>query len=76
MRSSLNEPDAARPALTKTMPAGSLQGLVLALDDLRATCEELAGKGVEFDQALEERPWGWEAVVRDPDGNRLVLQQA
>ena len=59
-----------------TMPAGSLQGLVLALDDLQASCEELVGKGVEFERALEERPWGLEAVVRDPDGNRLVLQQA
>jgi catechol 2,3-dioxygenase-like lactoylglutathione lyase family enzyme len=59
-----------------TMPAGSLQGLVLALDDLRASYEQLVGKRVVFDQPLEERPWGLEAVVRDPDGNRLVLQQA
>ena len=59
-----------------TMPAGSLQGLVLALDDLRKTCDELVAKGVAFERPLEERPWGLEAVVCDPAGNRLVLQQA
>jgi catechol 2,3-dioxygenase-like lactoylglutathione lyase family enzyme len=59
-----------------TMPAGSVQGLVLALDDLRASCNELGEKGVRFERQLAEQPWGWEAVVLDPDGNRLVLQQA
>jgi catechol 2,3-dioxygenase-like lactoylglutathione lyase family enzyme len=32
--------------------------------------------GVEFHRPLQDEPWGREAVVRDPDGNRLVLQQA
>jgi catechol 2,3-dioxygenase-like lactoylglutathione lyase family enzyme len=59
-----------------TMPAGSLQGLVLALEDLRATCDDLTRRGVSFERPLEEHSWGWETVVRDPDGNRLVLQQA
>jgi hypothetical protein len=31
---------------------------------------------VAFERPLEEQPWGREAVIRDPDGNRLVLQQA
>lgn len=60
----------------ETMPAGSLQGLVLGLDDLERDCEELAARGVEFERALQQQPWGTEAVIRDPDGNRLVLQQA
>jgi uncharacterized glyoxalase superfamily protein PhnB len=58
------------------MPPGSVQGLVLACDDLERTYERLAAEGVEVDRALAEQPWGKEAVVRDPDGNRLVLQQA
>jgi catechol 2,3-dioxygenase-like lactoylglutathione lyase family enzyme len=59
-----------------TMPAGSLQGLVLGSADLKRDFDELAAAGVEFDRPLEEQPWGLEAVMRDPDGNRLVLQQA
>ncbi len=60
----------------ETMPPGSLQGLVLGSADLEKDCEELAARGVEFDRPLQDQPWGKEAVVRDPDGNKLVLQQA
>jgi catechol 2,3-dioxygenase-like lactoylglutathione lyase family enzyme len=60
----------------ETMPAGSLQGLVLTSDDLDRDCRDLEERGVEFDRLLQDQPWGREAVVRDPDGNRLVLQQA
>lgn len=59
-----------------SMPPGSLQGLVLACDDLDRAYERLVAEGVQVDRALAERPWGREAVIRDPDGNRLVLQQA
>src|SRR5215218_3402719 len=52
----------------ETMPPGSLQGLVLGSDDLEKDCEELVARGVEFDQPLQQQPWGKEAVVRDPDG--------
>ena len=60
----------------ETMPAGSLQGLVLGAENLQTDCDELGAKGVEFERPLQEQPWGIEAVIRDPDGNRLVLQQA
>ncbi len=60
----------------ETMPPGSLQGLVLGSADLEKDCEELAARGVEFDRPLQQQPWGKEAVVRDSDGNGLVLQQA
>jgi catechol 2,3-dioxygenase-like lactoylglutathione lyase family enzyme len=59
-----------------SMPPGSLQGLVLACDDLDRAYERLVAEGVQVDRELAERPWGREAVIRDPDGNRLVLQQA
>lgn len=59
-----------------SMPAGSLQGLVLGSSDLRRDCDELAARGVEFERPLQEQPWGLEAVIRDPDGNLLVLQEA
>lgn len=73
-------PKGGAPSLTlvtwfDTMPAGSLQGLVLGSHDVKADCERLAAKGVRFDRPLEEQPWGTEAVICDPDGNKLVLQQ-
>jgi uncharacterized glyoxalase superfamily protein PhnB len=48
---------------------------VLISNDLEKDCEEFMASGVEFDRPLQEQPWGTEAVIRDPDGNRLVLQQ-
>jgi catechol 2,3-dioxygenase-like lactoylglutathione lyase family enzyme len=74
-------PNKGAPSLTlvtwfDTMPAGSLQGLVLGSDDLEADCDRLAAQGVEFDRPLQEQPWGTEAVICDPDGNKIVLQQS
>jgi catechol 2,3-dioxygenase-like lactoylglutathione lyase family enzyme len=59
-----------------TMPPGSLRGLVLATGDLAAEYRRLRYRGVEFDQPPAEQPWATEAVLSDPDGNQLVLQQA
>jgi catechol 2,3-dioxygenase-like lactoylglutathione lyase family enzyme len=59
-----------------SMPAGSLQGLVLTTDDLQGDYERLQAKGVAFDGPPKQQPWATETVFRDPDGNRLVLQQA
>lgn len=74
-------PKSGAPSLTlvtwfDTMPPGSLQGLVLGSKYLEAECNRLAADGVTFDRPLEQQPWGTEAVIRDPDGNKLVLQQA
>ena len=74
-------PKCGAPSLTlvtwfETMAPGSLQGLVLASEDLEADCDRLATEGVRFDRPVEEQPWGREAVICDPDGNKLVLQQA
>jgi catechol 2,3-dioxygenase-like lactoylglutathione lyase family enzyme len=60
----------------ESMPPGSLRGLVISCEDLRAEYDSLLARGVEFDGPPQQRPWGTEAVLRDPDGNRLVLQQA
>jgi catechol 2,3-dioxygenase-like lactoylglutathione lyase family enzyme len=74
-------PTAGGTALTlvtwfESMPAGSLRGLVLTSSDLQADYERLVAKGVEFDQPPQRQPWATEAVLHDPDGNNLVLQQA
>jgi catechol 2,3-dioxygenase-like lactoylglutathione lyase family enzyme len=74
-------PEASGTALTlvtwfESMPAGSLRGLVLTSNDLQADYEQLVAKGVEFDEPPRRQPWATEAVLHDPDGNSLVLQQA
>ncbi len=60
----------------ESMPAGSLRGVVLECDDLEGTYEQLVANGVEVERKLADQPWGREAVMRDPDGNQLVLQKA
>ena len=60
----------------ETMPAGSLRGLVLRTKDLNADYAELSRRGVQFEGPPQVRPWGTEAVFRDPDGNSFVIQQA
>jgi catechol 2,3-dioxygenase-like lactoylglutathione lyase family enzyme len=52
---------------------GSLQGLVVATEDIEETYGDLVAKGVPFDFPPTEQPGGKQAVFRDPDGNGLVL---
>ncbi|MEA2207340.1 MAG: hypothetical protein QOE77_4116 [Blastocatellia bacterium] len=42
-------------------------------DDVKATCRELAAKGVVFIQEPKEADWGTSAIFADPDGNQFVL---
>ncbi len=56
------------------MPAGSLQGLVLAVDDIDATYADLGGRGVQFNGPVDDQPWGRFASFSDPDGNGWVLR--
>jgi catechol 2,3-dioxygenase-like lactoylglutathione lyase family enzyme len=58
----------------ESMPAGSLTGLVLEPDDLEAEIARLAGLGADMDAPVRNQAWGSSVVVRDPDGNRLVIQ--
>jgi catechol 2,3-dioxygenase-like lactoylglutathione lyase family enzyme len=57
-----------------SMPAGSLNGLVLHTDDLDAQVADLIARGVEVPGGIQAEPWGRFAVFADPDGNRLVLR--
>jgi catechol 2,3-dioxygenase-like lactoylglutathione lyase family enzyme len=47
--------------------------VVIATDDIWATYEELDAKGVSFELPPTEMPSGMQAMLRDPDGNALVL---
>jgi predicted enzyme related to lactoylglutathione lyase len=57
------------------MGKGFAGTVFLTTDDARASYEELKGRGVEFTEAPEERPYGIDAGFRDPSGNALRLTQ-
>lgn len=54
---------------------GVFTGLVLDMDDAERTCRELEERGAVFAGPLMEGPDAWRAMVRDPDGNDLLLYQ-
>ncbi|MCW3084838.1 MAG: glyoxalase [Bacteroidetes bacterium] len=56
------------------MPAGSMQGMVIQVDDIVKTAEELEVKGITVAK-IDQTPWGKFASVTDPDGNSLSLHQ-
>ena len=57
------------------MAKGFAGTIFLTTDDCRASYEELKGRGVEFVEEPEERPYGVDAGFRDPSGNHLRLTQ-
>ncbi len=67
---------------TEYDPNGKLEpgnsGILLKLPgkDFAATCDGLKERGVEFSQEPRKDPWGWWAMVRDPDGNEHCVMPA
>ena len=57
------------------MGKGAAGTVFLTTDDCRASYEELKGRGVEFTEPPEERPYGIDAGFRDPSGNSFRLTQ-
>src|SRR5919112_1681570 len=57
------------------MGKGAAGTVFLTTDDCRAAYEELRGRGVEFTEPPEERPYGIDAGFRDPSGNSFRLTQ-
>ncbi|QEC49408.1 VOC family protein [Baekduia soli] len=57
------------------MAKGYAGTIFLATDDCWASYEELTGRGVEFVETPEERPYGIDSGFRDPSGNHLRLTQ-
>jgi len=57
------------------MAKGFAGTIFLTTDDCRASYEELKGRGVEFVEEPEERPYGIDSGFRDPSGNQLRLTQ-
>jgi uncharacterized glyoxalase superfamily protein PhnB len=57
------------------MGKGFAGTVFLTTDDAHASYEQLKGRGVEFAEAPEERPYGIDMGIRDPSGNHLRLTQ-
>ncbi|MFI4985705.1 MAG: VOC family protein [Gemmatimonadales bacterium] len=57
------------------MAKGFAGTVFLTTEDCHAAYEELKGRGVEFSQQPEERPYGIDSGFRDPSGNSIRLTQ-
>ena len=68
--------DADTAEQVRTLMAKGFAGTIfLTTDDVRSSYEELKGRGVEFTEAPEERPYGIDSGFRDPSGNSIRLTQ-
>jgi catechol 2,3-dioxygenase-like lactoylglutathione lyase family enzyme len=68
------DPDTA-DQVRNLMSKGFAGTVFLATDDVRSDYEELKGRGVEFTEEPEERPYGIDAGFRDPSGNSFRLTE-
>jgi predicted enzyme related to lactoylglutathione lyase len=57
------------------MAKGFAGTVFLTTEDCKAEYEELKGRGVEFTEEPEQRPYGIDAGFRDPSGNSFRLTQ-
>jgi catechol 2,3-dioxygenase-like lactoylglutathione lyase family enzyme len=57
------------------MAKGFAGTVFLTTDDVHASYEELKGRGVEFVEEPEERPYGIDSSFRDPSGNNIRLTE-
>jgi len=57
------------------MAKGFAGTVFLTTDDIQGSYEELQGRGVEFTEPPEERPYGIDSGFRDPSGNSFRLTQ-
>jgi uncharacterized glyoxalase superfamily protein PhnB len=68
--------DADTAEQVKTLMGKGFAGTVfLTTDDVQASYEELKGRGVDFVEEPEERPYGIDSAFRDPSGNNFRLTQ-
>jgi|SRR5436305_1620647 len=67
--------DQTAAQVRELMAKGFAGTIFLTTDDCRAAYEELKGRGVEFIDEPEERPYGIDASFRDPSGNNIRLTQ-
>ena len=66
--------DTARQ-VEELMAKGFAGTIFLTTDDCYAAADELKGRGVDFVEEPEERPYGIDSSFRDPSGNHLRLTE-
>lgn len=54
---------------------GNDAGLIYEVEDCHAVFDKLVEKSVDVLQEPQQMNWGIQAVITDPDGNEIVLQQ-
>jgi Glyoxalase/Bleomycin resistance protein/Dioxygenase superfamily len=57
------------------MAQGAAGTIFLTTDDVHGAYKDLKGRGVEFVDQPEERPYGIDSSFRDPSGNHIRLTQ-
>ena len=67
--------DATAEDVRNLMSKGFAGTVFLTTDDVHSSYEELKGRGVEFTETPEERPYGIDSGFRDPSGNSFRLTQ-
>lgn len=65
-----------REQIRTVLAKGAAGGLFFSTDDIKASYEELKGRGVEFLQEPTEQPYGVDAGFRDTSGNNFRMMQA
>ncbi|HZB36028.1 MAG TPA: VOC family protein [Gaiellaceae bacterium] len=68
------DPETAEQVRT-LMAKGFAGTIFLTTDDVHSAYEELKGRGVEFTEPPEERPYGIDSAFRDPSGNSIRLTE-
>ena len=67
--------EATAQQVRELMAKGFAGTVFLTTEDVQADFEELRGRGVEFSEPPEERPYGIDSGFRDPSGNSFRLTQ-
>jgi catechol 2,3-dioxygenase-like lactoylglutathione lyase family enzyme len=62
-------------SIRELLAKGAVGAIFLTTDDVQAEYETLKGRGVEFQGAPEQQPWGIDCAFRDPSGNHIRLAQ-
>jgi predicted enzyme related to lactoylglutathione lyase len=55
---------------------GTFTGISMECDNVEKTYDELKTKGAEFSKPPKREPWGIMAILRDSEGNEIVLSTA
>jgi predicted enzyme related to lactoylglutathione lyase len=55
---------------------GTFTGISMECDDVQKTYDELKAKGVEFEKPPKAESWGVMAIMKDSEGNQIVLSSA